>query len=407
MSIISMAEFEFASIKKAIEDIQKGKIIIVADDENRENEGDLICAAEKVSPKIINFMAKYGRGLICTPMEKERLEEIEIPQMVVNNTDKHETAFTVSIDAKKETTTGISAYDRAATILKAIDSQTKPSDFSRPGHVFPLKAVPGGVLVRAGHTEAAVDFARLAGLYPAGVICEIMKDDGTMARVPQLFEFSKKHNISIVTIEDLIKYRRINEKLIERISDVNLPTKYGSFRAVSYQSKIDRLCHVALVKGSVKSKETVLVRVHSECLTGDVFGSLRCDCGDQLRESMKMVNDEGIGVVLYMRQEGRGIGLSNKMRAYELQDNGLDTVEANEKLGFDADLRDYGIGAQILSDLGLKKIKLITNNPRKITGLSGYGLEIIETIPIQIKPNKNNKKYLMTKQKKLGHRLGL
>ncbi|MEA3343982.1 MAG: bifunctional 3,4-dihydroxy-2-butanone-4-phosphate synthase/GTP cyclohydrolase II [archaeon] len=398
---------EFATIDEAVKDLKSGKMIILVDDEDRENEGDLVCAAEKVTAETINFMAKHGRGLICMPMTRERLDELDIRQMVAHNTDRHETGFTVSIDAKEETTTGISAHDRAATIRKAIDAGAKGSDFSRPGHVFPLRAVPGGVLVRAGHTEAAVDLSRMAGLYPTGVICEIMNDDGTMARVPELFEFSKKHGLLVATIRDLIKYRKRSEKLVERVSDVHLPTKYGEFRAVTYESKVDGLCHVALVMGDVTAQAEVLVRVHSECLTGDVFGSLRCDCGDQLRAALKMVNDEGCGVVLYMQQEGRGIGLLNKMRAYELQDKGLDTVEANKKLGFEADLRDYGIGALILEDLGLKKIRLLTNNPRKIAGLSGYGLEIVETVSIKVEPNANNIKYLLTKQEKLGHELGL
>lgn len=402
-----MNENEFSAINEAIEDIRNGKVIIVVDDEDRENEGDLVCAAEKVTPEIINFMAMYGRGLICMPMTSERLNELEISQMVANNTDRHETGFTVSIDAKERTTTGISAHDRATTVLLAIDPTANPSDFSRPGHVFPLRAVYGGVLVRTGHTEAAVDLSRLAGLNPAGVICEIMNDDGTMARVPELFRFAKKHGLKVATIKDLIEYRRRTEKLVDKVADVRLPTKYGEFRAVSYESKTDGLCHVALVMGDVASMDKVLVRVHSECLTGDVFGSLRCDCGDQLSKSMKRVHDEGCGIVLYMRQEGRGIGLSNKMKAYELQENGLDTVEANEELGFDADLRDYGIGAEILTNLGVKKIRLITNNPRKIAGLSGYGLEIVETVHINVKPNSNNKRYLLTKQKKFGHKLGL
>ncbi len=405
--MIYMLVPEFATIDEAIKDLKSGKMIILVDDEDRENEGDLVCAAEKVTAETINFMAKYGRGLICMPMTSERLDELDIGQMVAHNTDRHETGFTVSIDAKEETTTGISAHDRAATIRKAIDVGATGSDFSRPGHVFPLRAVPGGVLVRAGHTEAAVDLSRMAGLYPAGVICEIMNDDGTMGRVPELFEFSKKHGLLVATIRDLIEYRRRSEKLVEKVSEVHLPTKYGEFRAVTYESKVDGLCHVALVMGDVTAQAEVLVRVHSECLTGDVFGSLRCDCGEQLAVALKMVNDEGCGVVLYMQQEGRGIGLLNKMKAYELQDEGLDTVDANRKLGFEADLRDYGIGALILEDLGLKKIRLLTNNPRKIAGLCGYGLEIVETIPIKVEPNANNLKYLLTKQEKLGHELGL
>lgn len=402
-----MKKYDFATIDEAIEEIRSGRILVVVDDEDRENEGDLVCAAEKVTPEIINFMAKHGRGLICMPMTDERLSELDIRQMVVHNTDKHETGFTVSIDAKEGTTTGISAHDRAITIKKAIDPDSKATDFSRPGHIFPLRAVFGGVLVRTGHTEAAVDFSRIAGLYPAGVICEIMNDDGTMARVPELFAFAKKHGLKVATIKDLIEYRRKNEMLVLRAAEVRMPTKFGDFRAVAYESKIDGQCHIALVKGDVKKVKEVLVRVHSECLTGDVFGSLRCDCGDQIARAMQMVNEEGCGVVLYMRQEGRGIGLLNKMKAYQLQDEGLDTVEANERLGFRADLREYGIGAQILTDLGLKKIRLISNNPRKIAGFTGYGLEICETVSLKVKPNEDNIRYLKTKQEKLGHELGL
>ena len=392
-----------STIPEAIEDIKAGKIIIIVDDEGRENEGDLAIAAEKVTPEAINFMAKEARGLICMPVMGERLEELRIPMMVQDNTARFSTAFTVSIEAKHGVTTGISAQDRATTIKTVINPATKPEDIARPGHVFPIKARPGGVLVRAGHTEAVVDLARLAGLYPAGVICEIMNEDGSMARLRQLEEMAAKYKMKMVSVADLITYRRRHEKLVQRVAEARLPTKFGEFTIMAYRSKVDPDEHVALVYGDVLSGDPVLVRVHSECLTGDVFASLRCDCGQQLAMAMQAVVAEGKGVILYMRQEGRGIGLHNKLRAYALQDQGMDTVEANELLGFAADLRDYGIGAQILADIGLHRIRLLTNNPRKVVGLEGHGLKVVETVPIVVPANTYNASYLKTKGAKLGH----
>lgn len=397
-----------STIEEALDDIRQGKMVILVDDETRENEGDLTMAAEKVTPEAINFMTKYGRGLICLSLTEERLNELRIPMMVTENTSHFQTAFAVSIDARKGITTGISAADRAKTILAAVDDRTRPEDLVTPGHVFPLKARKGGVLVRTGQTEGSVDLARLAGLKPAGVICEVMNDDGTMARMPDLEIFSKEHGIKIVTIADLIKYRMSKERLVRRIATATLPTKYGgTFTAIAYENDLDPYHHVALVKGEIDPDDEVLVRVHSQCLTGDVFGSRRCDCEEQLHTAMAMVEREGKGVIVYMRQEGRGIGLVNKLRAYALQDKGMDTVEANEKLGFRADMRDYGIGAQILVDLGLHKIRLMTNNPRKIVGLEGYGIVVVERVPIETKPVKENINYLRVKAKKMGHLLNV
>ena len=399
-----MTEYTFNTIEEAIEEFRKGRMIVVVDDEDRENEGDLVIPAEKVTPHVINFMAKHGGGLICLPVIRERLEELNIDRMVTKNTDPNRTAFTISIDAS-ECTTGISAYERALTVKKVLDPKSKVRDFTRPGHIFPIESKEGGVLVRAGHTEASVDLAKLAGCYPAGVICEIMNEDGSMARVPELMEYVKKHKLKIVTIKDLIDHRRQTEKIIAREAVVQMPTKYGEFIAYSYESKITGENHLALVKGKVDDGEPVLVRVHSECLTGDVFGSMRCDCGDQLDYAMKAISKEGRGVLVYMRQEGRGIGFPNKMRAYSLQDKGMDTVEANNALGFAADLRDYGTGAEILADLGVRKIKLLTNNPKKLSGIHGFGLEIVERVPIQIIKHSRNLKYLRTKKEKMGHML--
>ncbi|MFC2070105.1 bifunctional 3,4-dihydroxy-2-butanone-4-phosphate synthase/GTP cyclohydrolase II [Chloroflexota bacterium] len=394
-----------STIPEAIEDIKEGKFIIVVDDEDRENEGDLIMAAECVTPEAINFMAIHGRGLICIPVTGKRLEELKIPMMASNNTSKFGTAFSVSVEAKYGTSTGISAADRARTVGVIIDNATTPNDLVMPGHTFPLRAKDGGVLARAGQTEATVDLAKLAGLYPAGVCCEIMNEDGTMARLPELEVLAEKLGLKIVSVADLIAYRRRHEKLVSRVTETKLPTRWGEFTAIAYKSDIDTDEHVALVMGDISEEEPVLVRVHSECLTGDVFGSLRCDCGEQFALAMRRIADEGRGVLLYMRQEGRGIGFHNKLRAYALQDNGMDTVEANVSLGFAPDLRDYGIGAQILVDLGLHEIRFLTNNPKKIVGFQGYGLEVVEQIPIIAKPNKYNIRYLETKKNKMGHLL--
>jgi len=396
-----------AKIAEAIEDIKAGKFIIIVDDENRENEGDVAIAADRVSPSAINFMATHARGLICLPICGQRLDELRIPMMVQENTAPHRTAFTISIEAKNKISTGISAFDRAETIKTIIDPTSGADDLVHPGHVFPIRAKDGGVLARAGHTEAIVDLARMAGLFSAGVICEIMNDDGSMARLPQLEVIANKHDLKIISISDLITYRRRYEKMVKKITEAKLPTNYGEFTVMAYKNSVDKTEHVAMVKGDVSGKEPVLVRVHSECLTGDVFKSLRCDCGEQFELAMQKINEEGRGVFLYMRQEGRGIGLHNKLKAYALQDQGMDTVEANIALGFPADLRDYGIGAQILADIGLHNIKLLTNSPKKIVGLESYGLKVVETVPLLATPNSYNIRYLETKKNKLGHILDM
>lgn len=396
---------KFATVEEAIDEIRNGNMIIVVDDEDRENEGDIIVAAEKCTADHVNFMATYAKGLICTPVEGYILDRLKIGQMVTNNTDNHETAFTVSVDAVS-TTTGISAYERWETVKKIIDPEARSEDFRRPGHVFPLRSVPGGVLRRAGHTETTTDLARLAGLIPAGWCCEIMDDDGHMMRTPKLMEFADKHGLKIITVKSLIEYRKKTECFVEKIAEADLPSKYGHFRIHAYESKLDGKCHLAIMKGDVRGKKDVLVRVHSECLTGDALGSMRCDCGEQLATALKKIEAEGCGVVLYMRQEGRGIGLANKMRAYELQDQGKDTVEANVLLGFAPDERDYGIGAQILSDLGLSSIRLMTNNPAKRAGLEGYGLSITERVPLVMPVNEYDRNYMKVKSSKMGHILG-
>ena len=394
----------FDSVESAIEDIKNGKLIIVVDDEDRENEGDFLTAAQNVTPDMINFISKEGRGLICVPMTRERVQQLELDMMVSQNTSLHETAFTISVDSRLPgTSTGISAFDRAITIQQLADDRTKPSDLARPGHIFPLRAMDGGVLRRVGHTEAAVDLARLAGFKPVGVICEILAEDGSMARLPELIKLKEKYGLKLITIKDLVAYRMQKEKLVRRAVEVRLPTHFGEFKLIAYETLIDDKNHLALVKGNVADGNPVLLRVHSSCATGDLFGSMRCDCGEQLATAMMMIEREGRGALIYIMQEGRGIGLINKLKAYNLQDQGYDTVEANEKLGFKADLRDYGIGAQIICDLGIKKMRLMTNNPKKVVGLEGYGLEVVERVPLEINPNDINKDYLETKKNKMGH----
>jgi 3,4-dihydroxy 2-butanone 4-phosphate synthase / GTP cyclohydrolase II len=398
----------FLSIEDAVQELKQGKLLIVTDDQDRENEGDFIAIAETITPDMVNFMSKYGRGLICTPMIDERLKELDLPLMVDRNTARHGTAFTVSVDAVRGTTTGISAFDRAVTIRSLADPKSRPDDFARPGHIFPLMAAKGGVLRRAGHTEAVIDLARLAGFQPIGVLCEILDDDGTMARTPKLLEIAREHDLGMLTIADLIDYRRRNEKLVRQVVDIDFPSKWGQFRLHLYQSELQESeHHLAIVKGEIGPEDEPLVRVHSQCLTGDILGSLRCDCRDQLNHALRRIEEEGKGVVLYMRQEGRGIGLANKLKAYKLQDEGLDTVEANHRLGFPADARDYGIGAQILVDLGVRKMRLMTNNPKKIIGLDGYGLRVVERVPVEVGRQERNARYLQTKKDKLGHLLNL
>ncbi len=397
---------KFNTIEEALEDLKQGKMVVVVDDEDRENEGDLVLPAEMATPEAINFMIRHARGLVCVPLTTERVKQLDLPQMVTDNSDAYCTAFTVSVDAGS-CSTGISAFERAKTIRALIDPDTKPSDLRRPGHIFPLQAMDGGVLRRAGHTEASIDLATLAGFQPAGVICEIINEDGSMARLPELIEYCKEHGLKLISIADLINYRMKKEKLVWRSATAEMPTVFGDFKLIAYENNLDNLTHLALVYGEIDPETPTLVRVHSECLTGDVFASLRCDCGNQLHQAMKQVVDDGSGAVIYMRQEGRGIGLLNKIRAYELQDTGKDTVEANEALGFAADLRDYGVGAQIMVDLGLKKIKLLTNNPRKVKGLEGYDLNIVERVPLEIEPCEHNCNYLSTKKSKLGHYLNV